>query len=202
MATAARTAESQTAAIARARAEAHDAPIRAGVLLFIVSEAMLFAAFFAAYFALRFQSVTWPPTPATARPELPLVTLNTLLLVASSVVLQRGLRRIAAGDAAALRRALALTLALGGAFLTIQAFEFSRSAFGFGDGVFGSTFYTLTGFHGAHVAGGLLALAAVLRRTRRGLVTRERHVAVEAVSYYWHFVDVVWLVLFTTVYVL
>lgn len=189
-------------AIAHPAYEREAAAVRLGVLVFIVSEAMLFAAFFAAYFGLRGISATWPPTPEIRRPELPLVALNTLFLLTSSVTLQWAIGRIRAGDRGGLVRGVAATLALGTLFLAIQAFEFSQNGFGISDGVFGSTFYTLTGFHGAHVAAGLAILAAVLRRARRGLVTPERHVAVEAVSYYWHFVDAVWLVLFTTVYVL
>lgn len=182
-----------------------DAPepshVRLGVLLFIVSEVMLFGGFFAAYFALRGASATWPPTPETLRPELPLVAFNTLLLLSSSVTLQLGVGAVRRGDRRA-ARLIALTLAFGATFLAIQAFEFSRNGFGIGDGVFGSTFYTLTGFHGAHVAAGLLAIGALLRRARRGLLTPESEPAVEAISYYWHFVDAVWIVLFTTVYVL
>ncbi len=176
--------------------------VRLGVLLFILSEAALFGGFFAAYFALRGTSATWPPTPEIERPELPLVAFNTLLLLSSSVTLQLGVGAIGRGDGRRAARLIALTLALGAAFLAIQAFEFSRNGFGIGDGVFGSTFYTLTGFHGAHVSAGLLAIGALLRRTRRGLLGPASEPAAEAISYYWHFVDAVWLVLFTTVYVL
>ena len=176
--------------------------VRLGVLLFIVTEVMLFGGFFAAYFALRGASATWPPTPETARPELPLVAFNTLLLLASSVTLQLGIGAVRRDDRRGAAQLIALTLALGAAFLAIQAFEFSSNGFGIGDGVFGSTFYTLTGFHGAHVAAGLLAIGALLRRARRRLLGPESEPAVEAISYYWHFVDVVWIVLFTTVYVL
>ena len=176
--------------------------VRLGVLLFIVSEVMLFGGFFAAYFALRSASATWPPTPETLRPELPLVAFNTLLLLASSFTLQLGVGAVRRDDRRGAARLIALTLALGAAFLAIQVFEFSSNGFGIGDGVFGSTFYTLTGFHGAHVAAGLLAIGALLRRARRGLLGPESEPAVEAISYYWHFVDVVWIVLFTTVYVL
>ena len=176
--------------------------VRLGVLLFIVSEAMLFGGFFAAYFALRGAAATWPPTPELERPELPLAAFNTLLLIASSVTLQRGVGAVRRNDRRGAARLITITLALGAAFLAIQLVEFSRNSFGIGDGVFGSTFYTLTGFHGAHVAVGLLAIAALARRARRGLLTPESEPAVDAISYYWHFVDAVWIVLFTTVYVL
>ena len=170
--------------------------------LFILSEVMLFGAFFAAYFVLRAQAPAWPPLPELERPELPLVGFNTVLLLSSSVTMQWAVGRIGHGDPAGLLRGLLATLVLGAVFLSIQAYEFLNNGFGFADGVFGSTFYTLTGFHGAHVLGGLLLIGIVVNRARLGLVTRERHTGVEAVSYYWHFVDVVWTVLFLTVYVL
>jgi cytochrome c oxidase subunit 3 len=173
-----------------------------GVRLFILSEVMLFGAFFTAYFVLRAQAPAWPPQPELERPELALVALNTLLLLSSSVTMQWGVTRIGRGDLAGLRRGLLATLVLGAVFLTIQAYEFATNGFGIADGVFGSTFYTLTGFHGAHVLGGLLLMGVVANRIRLGLVSHERHTAVEAVSYYWHFVDAVWVMLFLTVYVL
>lgn len=189
------------AAISHAHA-AEPSHARTGVLLFIVSEVTLFGSLFATYFVLRGASPAWPPTPALHRPDLPLVAFNTLVLLTSSVTLQRALGALRRGDGASVRRLLTTTIALGAVFLLIQAFEFSRNGFAISDGVFGSTFYTLTGFHGAHVSAGLLALTALARRAHRGLLARENEGAVEAVSYYWHFVDLVWLVLFTTVYVL
>jgi len=172
------------------------------VRLFILSEIMLFGAFFTAYFVLRAEAPRWPPTPDLERPELPLVALNTLILLSSSVTMQRAVARIGRGDTAGLRRWLGVTLALGAVFLGIQGFEFSSNGFGISDGVFGSTFYALTGFHGAHVLAGLLVISAVTNRARLGLVSREHHTGVEVVSLYWHFVDVVWVTLFMTVYVL
>lgn len=173
-----------------------------GVRLFILSEVMLFGALFAAYFVLRAQAPAWPPQPNLERPELPLVGLNTLILLSSSLTILWAGRRIAAGDLAGLRRGLAATLVLGGVFLLIQMYEFATNGFGLADGVFGSTFYILTGFHGAHVLAGLLLISAVTNRARLGLVSAERHTALEAVSYYWHFVDAVWVCLFLSLYVL
>ena len=173
-----------------------------GVRLFILSEVMLFGAFFTAYFVLRAEAPAWPPLPDLERPELPLVGFNTLLLISSSVTMQWAVTRIGRGDAPGFKRGLLATLLLGTVFLAIQGYEFANNGFGISDGVFGSTFYTLTSFHGAHVLGGLLLMAVLANRARLGLVTREHHTAVEGVSYYWHFVDVVWVVLFLTVYVL
>lgn len=173
-----------------------------GVRLFILSEAMLFGAFFVAYFVLRAEAPAWPPVPDVERPELALVGLNTLLLLSSSVTMQWAVTRIARDDRAGFARGLAATLVLGSIFLAIQVYEFATNGFGIADGIFGSTFYTLTGFHGAHVLGGLVLMAVLANRARAGLISGRHHTAVEAVSYYWHFVDAVWIVLFSTVYVL
>jgi len=173
-----------------------------GVRLFILSEVMLFGALFTTYFVLRFQSPAWPPRSDIERPELLLVGLNTLILLSSSVTMEWATRRTVLGDVAGLRRGLIATLALGVVFLAIQAFEFATNGFGPSDGVFGSTFYILTGFHGSHVLAGLLLIGAVANRARLDLIQPERPTALKAVGYYWHFVDAVWLMLFLTVYVL
>jgi cytochrome c oxidase subunit 3 len=172
-----------------------------GVKLGILSEIMLFGALFAAYFVIRSESGGWPPH-GQERPELILPGLNTLLLLSSSVTMQWAVRAIGRGQLATMRLALRLTLLLGSTFIVIQGYEFATNGFGLDEGVFGSTFYTLTGFHGAHVLAGLALMGIVATRARRGLISAERHTAVEAVSYYWHFVDAVWVFLFSTVYVL
>jgi cytochrome c oxidase subunit 3 len=172
-----------------------------GVKLAILSEVTLFGALFAVYFVMRAESPGgWPPT-GLERPELLLPGINTLLLVASSITMQWAVRS-ARGGGASLLRWLGLTLLLGGIFIVVQGYEFSSNGFGLSNGVFGSTFYILTGFHGAHVLAGLALIAIVANRARLGLVSAEHHTAVEGVSYYWHFVDVVWVFLFTTLYVL
>jgi cytochrome c oxidase subunit 3 len=170
------------------------------VKLAILSEVMLFGALFAAYFVIRGESPAWPPGHLE-RPELVLPGFNTLLLVSSSVTMQLGVRSARVGDRSRLVRWLGLTLLLGGVFIAIQAYEFATNGFGLGSGTFGSTFYILTGFHGAHVLAGAALIAVVANRARLGLVSAEHHTAVEAISYYWHFVDVVWIVLFSTLYV-
>jgi len=172
-----------------------------GVKLGILSEVMLFGALFAAYFVIRSESGGWPPD-GHERPELLLPGLNTLLLVTSSFTMQWAVRAIGRGEVARMRLALRLTLLLGSVFIIVQGYEFANNGFGLDAGVFGSTFYTLTGFHGAHVLAGLGFMAIVATRARKGLISAEHHTAVEAASYYWHFVDVVWLFLFSTLYVL
>jgi len=173
-----------------------------GVKLAILSEVMLFGAFFAAYFVVRAESPGWPPLTGLERPETLLPGLNTLLLVSSSATMQWAVRSARGGDRSRILRWLGLTLLLGGIFIVIQGYEFATNGFGLSAGIFGSTFYTLTGFHGAHVLAGLGLIGIVANRARRGLVSADRHTSVEAVSYYWHFVDVVWLFLFSTLYVL
>jgi cytochrome c oxidase subunit 3 len=173
-----------------------------GVKLGILSEVMLFGALFAAYFVIRGESRGWPPVAGLERPELLLPGLNTLLLVSSSGTMQWAVRAARGGDRSQIVRWLGLTLLLGGVFIVVQGYEFATNGFGLDAGVFGSTFYILTGFHGAHVLAGLGLIAIVTNRARRGLVSAERHTAVEATSYYWHFVDAVWLFLFSTFYVL
>src|SRR5690606_12876023 len=117
------------------------------VLLFIASEAMIFFAFFSAYFYLRGESATWPPSPHLERPELTIVTINTVLLLVSSLTMHWATVGIRRGDVPQLVRGLALTLGLGVAFLTLQAVEYGHLTFSIRDGVFGSTFYALTSFH-------------------------------------------------------
>jgi len=153
-----------------------------GVKLGILSEVMLFGALFAAYFVIRGESPEWPPVAGLERPELLLPGLNTLLLVSSSGTMQLAVRAARGGDRSHILRWLGLTLLLGGIFIVVQGYEFATNGFGLDAGVFGSTFYILTGFHGAHVLAGLGLMAIVANRARLGLVSAEHHTAVEATS--------------------
>jgi cytochrome c oxidase subunit III len=174
-----------------------------GMLLFIASEVMFFGGLFATYFNAR-ASVPpgeWHPPPG-GHLDLPLAAVLTVILVVSSFTMQFGVWAIRRGDAGKLRLWTAITLLLGVTFLAGQLYDYSQLGFGISDGVFGTVFYTLTGFHGAHVFGGAVGLAIILARTMRGQFSRRNHVAVEAVSLYWHFVDVVWIAVFTTIYFL
>ncbi len=128
-----------------------------GVQFAIASEVMLFGALFAAYFVLRADTPAWHPS-GLERPELLLPALNTILLVSSSVTMQLAVRAVEHGDRRLLRW-MGITLLLGTIFLLVQIYEFATNGFGLDDGVFGSTFYTLTGFHGAHVLAGLILIA-------------------------------------------
>ncbi|MGH2358666.1 MAG: cytochrome c oxidase subunit 3 [Candidatus Limnocylindria bacterium] len=175
-----------------------------GMLLFIASEVMFFGGLFAAYFNARAQAVgPWEP-PAGAPPLeiLPIPLPLTIILVTSSFTMQFGVWAIRRGDKRRLTAWVALTLALGITFVIGQIYDYTTLGFGIADGIFGTTFYTLTGFHGAHVFGGTVGLTILLARSLRGQFSARNHIAVEAISFYWHFVDVVWIALFSTLYFL
>ena len=174
-----------------------------GMLLFIASEVMFFGGLFATYFNARATFAgEWGPPEGAGELELPLAAVLTAILVASSFTMQFGVWAIRRGDTGKLKLWTGITLALGVVFLAGQLYDYSQLGFGIADGVFGTVFYTLTGFHGAHVFGGAVGLTIVLARALRGQFSARNHVAVEAVSMYWHFVDVVWIGVFTTLYLL
>ena len=174
-----------------------------GMLLFIASEVMFFGGLFATYFNARAGAVgEWGPPAGAHELDLPLAAVLTAILVASSFTMQFGVWAIRRGDTGKLKLWTAITLALGVVFLIGQIYDYSQLGFGIADGVFGTVFYTLTGFHGAHVFGGAVGLTIILARSLRGQFSARNHVAVEAVSMYWHFVDVVWIGVFSTIYLL
>ena len=175
-----------------------------GMLLFLSSEVMFFGGLFATYFAARAASIgEWgPPTPAPELEILPVALPITIILLTSSVTMHWAMRSIERGNSAALRRWLIATLLLGAGFVGGQLYDYSVLGFGVSDGPFGTVFYTLTGFHGAHVFGGVVGLTILVARAGQGQFSARNHVAVQAVSYYWHFVDAVWIALFTTLYFL
>ena len=175
-----------------------------GMLLFLSSEVMFFGGLFATYFSARATHFAdWgPPAPAPELEILPLPLPITIILLTSSLTMQLALSGIARGNAAALRRWLWVTIGLGVLFLAGQLYDYTTLGFGLADGPFGTVFYTLTGFHGAHVFGGVVGLSILAARAGQGQFSARNHVAVEAVSFYWHFVDLVWVALFSTLYLL
>jgi cytochrome c oxidase subunit 3 len=175
-----------------------------GMLLFIASEVMFFGGLFAAYFNARagFVGEWGPPHPAEPLEILPIALPLTIILLTSSFTMQLGVWAIRRGDQGRMRAWTAVTLLLGLTFVGGQLYDYSILGFGISDGVFGTVFYTLTGFHGAHVFGGTVGLTILLARATQGQFSARNHVAVEAISIYWHFVDVVWIALFTTLYFL
>ena len=180
--------------------------MRYGMALFIASEVMFFAAFFWAYFTSALYPAeatggTWPPQGiATFDPfELPL--LNTLILLLSGVTVTWAHHALREGDRKGMLQGLALTILLGATFTGVQAYEYSHAAFGFKDGIYPSTFYMATGFHGFHVLVGTIFLIVCFFRGYAGHFKPDHHFGFEAAAWYWHFVDVVWLFLFICVYV-
>ena len=124
------------------------------------------------------------------------------MLVSSSFVLQAGVRAIRRGDAKALERWLGLTILLGVGFLVLQLRDYAHTGFSIHDGIYPSLFYVMTSLHMAHVFGGVLFLSLVLAQSRTGQLSMARHEPVEAGAIYWHFVDVVWIGLFTVFYLI
>jgi len=173
-----------------------------GMVLFIASEVMFFGGLFAAYFNIRADAGSnWPPAGLEhLHADLPAIFTGVLLL--SSVTMHLGVLAIRRGNVKALSRWLAVTVALGIIFLSGQIYDYAHLDFTIRDGVYGSTFFTLTGFHGAHVFGGAVYLSIVLVRSMTGQFSKAHHAAVEGASMYWHFVDIVWVALFFTLYVL
>ncbi|MSO74355.1 MAG: cytochrome c oxidase subunit 3 [Alphaproteobacteria bacterium] len=179
--------------------------LRFGMVLFISSEVMFFAAFFWAFFngALTHQEYLgyqWPPEGFTAIPAWQLPFLNTLILLTSGATVTWAHHGIKHGDRKAGIYGLLVTILLGVSFLGIQGYEYAHAPFSFRGGVFPSTFFMATGFHGFHVTVGVLFLSVCLYRQIRGHFKPDRHIGFEAAAWYWHFVDVVWLFLFIWVY--
>jgi cytochrome c oxidase subunit III len=175
-----------------------------GMVLFIASEVMFFGGLFGAYFTIRSAASEWPP-PDTPHLSAGYAAVLTTILVTSSVTMQFGVWAIRRNEQRRLLLWLGVSLLLGLTFLFMQGLEYAtliEEGMTLSSGVFGSTFYTLTGFHGAHVAGGAAFILIVLLRARSGQFTARYHDTVEMASYYWHFVDVVWIGLFSTIYLL
>jgi cytochrome c oxidase subunit 3 len=171
------------------------------VILFISSEAFFFGALFTTYFYLRARVPEWEPIFGHKPGWEGLPLINTVILLASSVTMQLAVNAIKKGDRVGLRNWLIPTIVLGAIFLIGQGYEYTRLGFLPRDGIFAGVFFTLTGFHGAHVTGGVIMNSLVLFRTLKGHFTARRHLAVEGASIYWHFVDVVWIGLFVTIYI-
>lgn len=164
----------------------------------VATEAAFFAYFLFAYFYLASQSSNaWPST----RGSLTLPLVNTAVLLTSSVAVWWADRGIRAGRRGRLRLGVALAVALGILFLVLQGVEYSHEAASPTHDAYGSLFFAITGFHGAHVVVGLVMLVVVLVRALRGHFSVERREAVTNAALYWHFVDAVWLAVFTSLYV-
>lgn len=188
--------------------------LRYGMVMFIASEVMFFFAFFFAFFDVSLtidapeqfqrQEVTqgfWPPPHITPVPAFNLPLTMTLLLLLSGSSVTWAHHAIQKGDQKGFMEALGYTIILGVVFLGFQVYEYAHAHFGFKDGVYASTFYMATGFHGFHVLVGTIFLIVCWFRGKAGHFTAKSHFGFEAAAWYWHFVDVVWLFLFVSVYV-
>jgi cytochrome c oxidase subunit 3 len=194
------------------RGGSHTAPVntglRIGVVLFIVSEVCFFVAFFWAYFwgALvppETVAAAWPPEGIHPVPVFGIPLLNTLLLLLSGTTLTWAHHEVRQGNNQVAFQALLLTVALGAVFLGFQVYEYVEIihyGLTLQSGVYGSTFFMATGFHGFHVFVGAVFLIVCTFRAAQLSMTAEKHVGFEAAAWYWHFVDVVWLFLFVCVY--
>jgi heme/copper-type cytochrome/quinol oxidase subunit 3 len=172
-----------------------------GIALMIATEGMLFLALTATYFFLRASTDAWPP-PGVEAPELgPRAWIFTALLLGSSIPIFWAEAAARHGKVKAMRAGLAISAAMGTAFLLNTIFEFRELHFGWTDHAYGSIYYTLLGLHATHVAAGLLISLVVQIKLWRGLVDAEHHTSVEVFSLYWHFVDAVWILVFATVFI-
>jgi len=179
--------------------------LRMGMLLFIVSEIMFFFAFFWAFFHSSFNPSTaiggvWPPAFMTILDAWKVPLLNTVILLSSGATVTWAHHAIVWGSKTQASVSLIYTLVLAVIFTALQAFEYVTAPFSISDSVYGSTFFMATGFHGFHVFVGTCFLAVCLVRIYYNHFTREHHFGFEAAAWYWHFVDVVWLFLFLTIY--
>ncbi len=179
--------------------------VSVGTIVWLASELMFFAALFAMYFTLRaVNQDVW--ATYTEKLNVPFATVNTIILVLSSVTCQLGVFAAERGDVRKLRMWFIITFIMGAVFIAGQITEYSelvREGVTLSSSPYGSVFYLTTGFHGMHVTGGLIAFLFILGRTyvSRRFTHRQATSAI-VVSYYWHFVDVVWIGLFTTIYLI
>jgi cytochrome c oxidase subunit 3 len=176
-------------------------PALLGMLLFIISEIMVFGAFFTAYFFIRIANGDPWPAHGTTLP-VQVAGVNTAILVSSSFTIHWAQTSIKKGNRFGLKVGMLTTFLLGCSFLFIQINEYANIGFAPQNGAQQTIFYSLTGLHGAHVFIGLLLLLFVTIRSFRGHYTPEEHRGVEVPGIYWHFVDIMWLVVYTTVYIL
>jgi cytochrome c oxidase subunit 3 len=191
--------------------QGHHSPVvqiglRYGMALFIASEVMFFAAWFWAYFNASLfpteaMGSVWPPEGVQTFDPFELPLLNTLILLLSGVTVTWAHHALRDGDRKGTLQGLALTILLGALFTAVQAYEYSHAAFSFRGGIYSSTFFMATGFHGAHVIIGTIFLIVCWFRAYAGHFKPDHHFGFEAAAWYWHFVDVVWLFLFVCIYI-
>ena len=172
-----------------------------GLITFLISESLMFGGFFATYLFYRGSTQAWPPEGTEV--ELLLPTINTIILVSSSFVIHFGDSAIKKNDVKGMRKWYKITAIMGVIFLLGQVYEYMTLGYGLSTNLFSNCFYLMTGFHGVHVFVGVLLILGVLWRSRRtGHYNEHKHVGIEMAEIYWHFVDIIWIVLFTLLYIL
>lgn len=179
--------------------------LRWGIILFIVSEILFFFSFFWAFFHRRLTptqeiGLSWPPRGIEAFNPFQIPLLNTTILLSSGVTVTWAHHSILQNNHTETLNALVLTVLLGVYFTALQAIEYIEAPFTLADSVYGSTFFVATGFHGLHVIIGTLLLLVILTRHISAQISINHHFGLEAAIWYWHFVDVVWLFLYTFIY--
>lgn len=179
--------------------------LRSGMILFIVSEIMFFLAFFWAFFHSSLAptveiGAVWPPKGILVLNPWEIPFLNTVILLSSGAAVTWAHHAIIAGNRAQAVVGLSITIGLAIVFTAFQGIEYAEAPFTISDGVYGSTFFLATGFHGFHVFVGTLFLAVCAYRLYKNHFTRSHHFGFEAAAWYWHMVDVVWLFLFVCIY--
>ncbi|OLF08682.1 cytochrome B [Actinophytocola xinjiangensis] len=177
--------------------------VSVGTIVWLASELMFFAGLFAMFFTVKAQNESdhWPPEPTHL--NVPYALAVTIVLVASSLTCQLGVFAAERGDVFGLRRWYTITLIMGTVFVLGQAYEYYQliqDGTTIPSSAYGTVFYLTTGFHGLHVTGGLIAFVYLLIRTRMSKFTPAQATSAIVVSYYWHFVDIVWIGLFTVIY--
>nr|YP_009092431.1 cytochrome c oxidase subunit 3 [Gloeochaete wittrockiana]AIM52017.1 cytochrome c oxidase subunit 3 [Gloeochaete wittrockiana] len=179
--------------------------IRYGMLLFIASEIMFFFAFFWGFFHSSLSpaieiGAKWPPVGLQGFNPWEIPFLNTLILLLSGATLTWSHHSILSDKKSDALQGLLVTILLAFLFTSIQAYEYINAPFSISDGIYGSTFYLATGFHGLHVIIGTIFLIVCFFRMMSGHFSKQAHLGFEAAAWYWHFVDVVWLFLFISIY--
>jgi cytochrome c oxidase subunit 3 len=170
-----------------------------GMWMLILTELMIFGALIGSYFYVRAGAHAWPPT-GIDKPKLDKISIATVVLLGSSIPMwwaESGIRR---GQVGRLRLGLAIAWVMGAAFFLNQLVEYRELAFGLRDNVYGSLFYAITGLHGAHLVIGLVMNGLVQVKAWMGKFDEHHHLTVEVVSLYWHFVDGVWILVFSSLY--
>jgi cytochrome c oxidase subunit III len=172
-----------------------------GLFTFLLSESLMFGALFVVYLSYRSGAAQWPPEGTEV--ELLLPAINTVLLVSSSFVIHLGDSAVKRNDISGLQKWYGLTALMGIIFLVGQVYEYSTLGYGLSTNLFSNLFYIMTGFHGLHVLLGVLMILGVVWRSRKpGHYSDHKHTGVEMAEIYWHFVDIIWIVLFGLIYIL